>query len=160
MTGVQTCALPIYKSKYTADGTGVDFMSRATGLELPETAGDVRFSDEAIKYLDSQNTYVSTQDKSTDPWVVDAVIPAEWSQAEDTSNKETIKLYQMTGIEEDAKWVEFMNQLTWDEMKTLVSSGLFNTAALERIGKPRTSDTDGPAQIGASAGGRDRKSVV
>ncbi len=142
------------KSKYTADGTGVDFMSRATGLELPETAGDVRFSDEAIKYLDSQNTYVSTQDKSTDPWVVDAVIPAEWSQAEDTSNKETIKLYQMTGIEEDAKWVEFMNQLTWDEMKTLVSSGLFNTAALERIGKPRTSDTDGPAQIGASAGGR------
>ncbi len=142
------------KSKYTADGSGVDFMSRATGLELPETAGDVRFSDEAINYLDSQNTYVSTQDKSTDPWVVDAVIPAEWSQAADTSAENVKQLYQMTGIEDDAKWVEFMNQLTWDEMKTLVSSGLYNTAALERIGKPRTNDTDGPAQIGATAGGR------
>ena len=142
------------KSKYTADGSGVDFMSRATGLELPETAGDVRFSDEAINYLDSQNTYVSTQDKSTDPWVVDAVIPAEWSQASDTSADNVKQLYLMRGVEDESEWTEFMNQLTWDEMKALVSSGLYNTAALERIGKPRTNDTDGPAQIGATAGGR------
>lgn len=144
------------KSKYTADGTGVNFMSRANGLQLPETAGDVKFSDEAIAYLNAQNTYVSTQDKSTDPWVVDANIPADWTQrASATSDPTDIQLAEMIGVPlDDVKWVSFMNQLTWDEMKNLVSTGLYNSAALERAGKPRTNDTDGPAQIGATAGGR------
>ncbi len=143
------------KSKYSADGAGVDFMSRATGLQLPETAGNVRFSDEALRYLDSQNSYLSTQDKDTDPWVIDAKnIPSEWTQAADTSAEEVTKLFQMSGVEDEAKWTAFMNQLTWDEMKALVSTGLFQTAALDRIGKPKTFDTDGPAQIGSRAGER------
>lgn len=51
----------------------------------------------------------------------------------------------MTGKE---AWVEFMNLLTWDEMTTLASDANFSTPAIDAIGKPRTVDNDGPAQIG------------
>lgn len=140
------------KSKYSADGKGVSFMSRATGLELPETAGSVKFSAEALEYLDAQNTYVSTQDSADDPWVKDAVIPEAWTQG---SEDYTAYLPRMTGKAlNDPEWESFMNALSWEDMVGLVSSGLYSTPALDSIGKPKTSDTDGPAQIGSAAGER------
>ena len=45
-------------------------------------------------------------------------------------------------------WTKFMNQLTWDEMATLASDANFSTPAIDSIGKPKTVDNDGPAQIG------------
>lgn len=139
------------KSKYSADGTGVSFMSRATGLQLPQTAGSVRFSDEALEYLDAQNTYVSTQDKAGDPWVTDAVIPETWTQGAEGK----VNLLDMTDKDlDDPAWVDFVNHLSWQDMVGLVSSGLYSTPALDSVGKPKTNDTDGPAQIGATAGGR------
>jgi len=44
-------------------------------------------------------------------------------------------------------WDLFMNQLTYDELATLVTNAYFQTAAVDSIGKPVTDDNDGPAQL-------------
>lgn len=41
-------------------------------------------------------------------------------------------------------WDTFIDQLTWDELATLVSTGYHNTALVESIGKPETNDENGP----------------
>ena len=59
-----------------------------------------------------------------------------------------ITLQDMKGVAlDDAKWDEFMDQFTWDELTALVTSGSFSTAAVESVDKPRTVDPDGPNQL-------------
>ncbi len=56
-----------------------------------------------------------------------------------------IKLADMKGVDyDDPKWDEFMEQLTVDEMNTLVSNGGWMTAPLNKINKPYVIDSDGP----------------
>ncbi len=45
---------------------------------------------------------------------------------------------------DDPLWDTFIDQLTWDELATLVSTGYHNTALVESIGKPETNDENGP----------------
>ena len=45
---------------------------------------------------------------------------------------------------DDPLWDTFMDQLTWDEIATLVSTGYHNTALVESINKPETNDENGP----------------
>ncbi len=45
---------------------------------------------------------------------------------------------------DDPVWDTFMDQLTWDEIATLVSTGYHNTALVESIVKPETNDENGP----------------
>ena len=45
---------------------------------------------------------------------------------------------------DDPIWDTFMDQLTWDEIATLVSNGQHFTAVVESISKPRTADQNGP----------------
>ncbi len=45
---------------------------------------------------------------------------------------------------DDPIWDTFMDQLTWDEIATLVSNGQHFTAMIESISKPRTADQNGP----------------
>lgn len=149
---------------------------------FPESAGDVTFSDEAIAFLDTQGKrYTSNLDKETDPFYVSAeeIAALEWTQETDPEANRVngwsvpILLADMMGIDymgdalltdNDTKvtefvgksgreaWSIFMDQLTWDEMITLVSDGNFRTVKLDPIGKPETEDHDGPAQIGANPG--------
>ena len=103
--------------------------------------------------MDNQVYYTSFNDLPSDPWYVsEEDIPDSWTQAseEDVANrvdgKTEIQLYEMSGIPfDDARWDTFMNQLTYDEMRSLITSNRFNTPALEAIGKPATIDADGPA---------------
>jgi len=56
------------------------------------------------------------------------------------------KLYQLIGRDyDDPLWDKLLNQLTYGEMRYLIGTGNFNTAAMENIDKPRTTDPDGPA---------------
>ena len=48
---------------------------------------------------------------------------------------------------DDPDWDKLMDQLTLDEMNTLISLGGYQTAAIDSIGKIRTNDNDGPASI-------------
>ena len=97
---------------------------------------------------------------------------AEWTQAEkhEAGNADvTIKLVSMTGIDmydnetvltaEDTAveafigktgaeaWDVFMNQMTWDELVKITSNAGWGTPAVESIGKPSTSDNDGPNNL-------------
>ena len=145
---------------------------------FPESAGDVTFSDAAIAYLDMQNArYTSDKDSESDAWYVseDEIKELGWTQETNPDANRIagwntqILLQDMTGIDytSDAvltaddtsveefigktgkeAWKIFMDQLTWDEMATIVSNGNFGTPAVDAIGKPATIDNDGPAQIG------------
>ena len=46
-----------------------------------------------------------------------------------------------------AAWVEFMNQLTYEELCALFANGGYRTPGLGSIGKKQTGDQDGPAQL-------------
>ena len=53
---------------------------------------------------------------------------------------------QMRGVDyDDEQWDKFLDELTVDEMKELVLTGAYRTAAITRLGKPAGLDYDGPA---------------
>lgn len=109
-----------------------------------------------------------SDDKTSDPWYrTESDIPKEWTQAADTTGrtdgKTAVQITDMIGIDywSTAKitegkfkdktgvqaWTEFMNQLTYEELVTLCSSGGFSTPALDSIGKTRQTDADGPGKL-------------
>ncbi len=49
---------------------------------------------------------------------------------------------------DDPVWDQFMDQLTWDEITYLLSTGLRKTGAIESIAKPETQDHNGPSGLG------------
>lgn len=56
------------------------------------------------------------------------------------------QLYELIGAQYgDERWEELLDYLTVDEMVALVGQGNFHTISMEKIGKPRTIDPDGPA---------------
>ena len=77
---------------------------------------------------------------------------AGWTQAdahEDGYTDVTVKMKDMSGIdmtseEGAAKWVAFMNQLTWDEIMNINNHGSHTTAAIPSIGKVASKDENGP----------------
>lgn len=62
--------------------------------------------------------------------------------------KNGLKLFDMVGVDyNDAKWDELLDQLSFDDMSTLINVGGWQTAAIESVGKIATSDCDGPAGL-------------
>ena len=56
-----------------------------------------------------------------------------------------IMLWDLIGVDyDDPAWDLFLDQLTINEMAVLIGSGNFHTEALPHLGKPRTTDPDGP----------------
>ena len=69
-----------------------------------------------------------------------------WSQqASSLAQANRIQLSEMKGIpQDDPKWVEFLNEFTWAEMENFVADGNFHNPGMNSIGKPSSSDKDGP----------------
>ena len=86
-------------------------------------------------------------------WVKEEV-PEDWTQFAAEVNAlgmYPIELADMVGIPlDDAKWTEFMNQLTWDELTQIANDGGYGSAAIKTIGKPAIEDHDGPGQLRAN----------
>ena len=62
--------------------------------------------------------------------------------------KQTLKLYDLSGAAyDDARWETLLDQMTFEEMTTLVNMGGWQTASVDSIGKIATSDCDGPAGL-------------
>jgi len=54
----------------------------------------------------------------------------------------------MVGVDyDDEKWDEFLNQLTYDELCTVVEFGGYCTVDIESVAKRNTKDTDGPNNL-------------
>lgn len=119
------------------------------------------------RYLGNTN---GSDDKPTDPWYkTNEDIPEGWTQAADTSGrtdgKTAVQLSQMAGLDynddatvvpeghpyagmtEAEAWEAFLNQLTYDEMTSLLSNGRYQTPGLESVGKDQASDQDGPTRL-------------
>ena len=59
-----------------------------------------------------------------------------------------LTLADMRGLDkDDPKWDLLLEQLSDEDMATLICTGGWGTAAIESIGKPQLFDTDGPAGI-------------
>lgn len=57
-----------------------------------------------------------------------------------------LSLIDLRGLEYDhPAWDTLLDELDFDSVNALLTSGAYNTAALEEIGKIRTNDLDGPA---------------
>lgn len=65
-----------------------------------------------------------------------------------TGAKKGLKLEDMIGLEwDDPKWDSLLDQMTADEMASLIEVGGWQTVAVDSVGKPATLDVDGPAAI-------------
>lgn len=65
-----------------------------------------------------------------------------------TGAKNNLKLETLRSADyDDPQWDSLLDQLTVEEMNTMISLGGFQTAAIESIGKYSTNDCDGPASI-------------
>lgn len=53
---------------------------------------------------------------------------------------------------DDEAWEKLLNQVSVDEMIAMLNDGAYNTAAIPSIGKPQTSDKDGPAGFSSLTG--------
>jgi beta-glucosidase len=65
-----------------------------------------------------------------------------------TGAKNGVMLKDLRGLEyDDPKWDELLDELTVEEMNTLIELGGYETSAIDSIGKVMTYDCDGPASI-------------
>ncbi len=119
------------------------------------------------RYLGNTN---SSDDKETDPWYkTNADIPSIWTQAASvegrTNGKTAVQMSQMAGYDywddktilpeghpyagRTAKeaWNLFMNQLTYQELTSLLNNGSYRTPGLDSVGKDVGSDQDGPTRL-------------
>ncbi|MFU8785786.1 MAG: glycoside hydrolase family 3 C-terminal domain-containing protein [Candidatus Izemoplasmataceae bacterium] len=87
----------------------------------------------------------STYDEGK-PWFVDeANRPNDPQTVESRSEVAEITLRELIGVAyDDPRWEQLIDQLTMDEMITLLENAGFNTPAIPYIEKPRSFDTDGP----------------
>ena len=68
-----------------------------------------------------------------------------WTQG---NGKTDVKFTDMLNTDiDDPKWVDFMNQLTYDEMLEYVYGPGEHNKAISRLNKPGTGDSDGPQQF-------------
>ncbi|MBQ9267965.1 MAG: glycoside hydrolase family 3 C-terminal domain-containing protein [Oscillospiraceae bacterium] len=59
-----------------------------------------------------------------------------------------LTLYNLSGkAYDDPQWDTLLDQLTFEDMSTMVNLGGWQTAAIPSVGKPATSDCDGPAGL-------------
>ncbi len=112
------------------------------------TADTLKLSKDTISLLDKYNNFDadSYEDTEDDPWYVTEV-PAGWNQNGKGANTDGsyIMLDDMAGVSiDDDKWTDFMNQLTWEEICSILNNGYHNTVAVDSIGKLATVDDNGP----------------
>ena len=118
----------------------VTYLSRADGFAnyAQATAAPVNFSmsAEAKANFTNVNNYDPTA--YNDP---NDVMPT-------TGAKNGLKLVDLRGVAyDDAQWDQLLDQLTIEEMDTLIAYGGYQTAPVPSIGKVQTYDCDGPASI-------------
>ena len=122
-----------------ADG-GVTYLSRADGFanyaEATAASASYEMSDELKASFINNGNYD----------------PNEYNNADDvmptTGASNGLQLVDMRGVDyDDAQWDTFLDQLTINDMDTLIALGGYQTAAVPSIGKVQTYDCDGPASI-------------
>lgn len=160
-----------YKS--TNDALEANLISRENGLTQPaaSTIEDRTITDADLQLYDSESVYYSCQDLEDDVWYVSDT-PASWDQGKGVKGNDgmyELTLKDMVGVSyteptivdgtvqlatdaDSQKWEEFMNQLTWEEMASIIPDGMYGMRnTLPSIGKEGQFGGDGPTQLGWNA---------
>ncbi len=85
-------------------------------------------------------------------WTNNNYNPADWNNPDDvmptTGAKNGLVMADMVGVPyDDAKWETFLDQLSVQDMVTLISVGGYQSTVIDSIGKTQQIDCDGPASI-------------
>ena len=149
----------IVKNGKVADLTKqLGWLVTSDNLFKEEAFNVIRNGRTSNSFLDNDNWVTLGTEKDYENVWEKAGVPETWTQAVPEESgliagrvdgKMPIQLVDMIGVpQEDEKWVEFMNQFTWDELLTIArNDGFFATMGFEAAGKPRQTDTDGPGQL-------------
>ena len=118
----------------------VTYLSRADGFAnyAEATAAPTNFEmpEESKATFYNNANYDATLDDAPD-----AVEPV-------TGQAGSLKLVDLRGADyDDPMWDDLLNQLTVDEMNSIISLGGYQTNSIASIEKVRTNDCDGPASI-------------
>ena len=75
--------------------------------------------------------------------------------------KNGVKLYDMIGLDyNDPKWDELLDQMTFDEMNSLIGDAFHWTMPLKSVEAPGTRDENGPQGLTASLLGNDKSQLT
>lgn len=125
------------------------------------TKADLTITDEVKTQIAAMDAFDADNlaDESSYPWYKSdeelKTLMAGWTQASkhaDDYSDSPIKLADMAGVDIKteagaAKWKEFMNQLTWDDITNLNNHGSHTTAAVAAIDKTASKDENGPCSF-------------
>lgn len=114
----------------------VTYLSRANNFENYETATAVpsnySISEEYAENLSNDTNYVI-------PINNEDSMPV-------TGANNGVELYELIGLDyDDPMWEQLLDELSIEEMKTLITYGGYQTGEISSIGKISTTDADGPA---------------
>ena len=89
---------------------------------------------------------------AVEPQIVGTYDPTAYDSADDamptTGASNGLVLYNLVGKSyDDADWDKLLDQLSFDDMSTLINLGGWQTAFIASVGKVATSDCDGPAGL-------------
>ncbi len=143
-----------------------DLTLKNSVIEDEKTSLGMHFNNNFNGYFEDVLGYEGGIDDPSAPWYIAASdIPATWTQAvaDDEGNvagrvdgKAAVQLWQMAGVPldgsikidgKDYTWDDFLNQLTYDEMKSLFTSA---PAAIPSIGKDKDSNADRPLNLAST----------
>ena len=127
------------------------YLSRADGFANYAQAAAAPTNLEMPADMKASFYNVSNYDPATD-----AVNPDDPNaEAPVTGAAGSTKLVELRGLEyDDPMWDTLLDQLTVEEMNSLISLGGYQTNGIDSIDKVRTNDCDGPASINNNFTGR------
>ena len=146
---------------YSEDGRSSD-LTAATNAFEDYSAGDVVYLSRADGFANYEEATAAPTDEDSvmDDETREAVTlntvvgydPDDYNDDSDemptTGADNGLTLANMTGLAyDDEKWEDLLDQLTVDEMVSLVNVGGWQTVAVSSVGKVATSDSDGPAGL-------------
>lgn len=77
----------------------------------------------------------------------------ENAQASVYGQSNNLSLVQLRGMSyNDALWDKLLNQMSYSDQVTLITQGYFTTSLIASVGKPNTSESDGPTGVVGSKG--------
>ncbi|MCR5468509.1 MAG: glycoside hydrolase family 3 C-terminal domain-containing protein [Lachnospiraceae bacterium] len=123
-----------------AEGENITYLSRAEGFanyaEATAAPTSYEMGDELkATYVNNTNYNEADYNNDSDEMPV-------------TGADNGLVLADLRGVDyDDAKWDELLDELSVEDMNTLISLGGYETSAVDSIGKVMTYDCDGPASI-------------
>ncbi|AZK49186.1 hypothetical protein EIM92_22795 [Paenibacillus lentus] len=149
----QQVAVNQFDDLVTGEGSIQTYLSRANGFANM----DVLNTNETFQVKNAEGAVEEVRGTLVDASFVDYInskrydIPADEQQSPPTTganNGKTLKDY--VGVDyEDASWSELLDQLSVQDLVSIGTLGGYRTVEVASIGKPATTDYDGPAGISA-----------